>query len=94
MADKVRIAFIGIGWWSNMLADAVKKSSRIEIAAGCSRSEEKRSSFAEKYGCMVKQEYEDIIADKNIDAVVLTTPNTLHASQAILAAKNKKHVYV
>jgi predicted dehydrogenase len=45
MVDKVRIAFIGIGGWSEILAEAAKKSRRIEIAACHSITEGKMEAY-------------------------------------------------
>ncbi len=92
--NKVRVAFIGLGWWANMLADATQKSERIDIVSCCSGSEEKRTSFVNKYRCSSTNNYNDILNDKNIDAVIITTPNTMHATQAISAANSGKHIYV
>lgn len=94
MADKVRMAFVGVGWWSNMLAEAASRSERIKVAACCSRSEDKTAAFVQRFGGVARRAYEDILADRTIDAVVLTTPNSLHAPQAVAAAGNGKHVYV
>lgn len=94
MADKVRMAFVGLGWWSDMLAEAARRSARIEIAACYSRTESKMAAFRKKYGGIAKSTYEDVIKDEEIDAVVLTTPNSVHASQTIEAAGNGKHIFV
>ncbi len=94
MTDKVRMAFVGLGRWSDMLADGAKRSGRIEIAGGLSRSDEKKAAFSEKYGGAPMKSYEDILADASIGAVVLTTPNSLHMPQAVEAARAGKHVFV
>ena len=94
MVDKVKMAFVGLGWWSEMLAEAATRSNRIGIAACHSRSEGKMFPFVKKYGGISKESYEDVINDDGIDAVVLTTPNTAHASQAIEAARHGKHIFV
>ena len=31
--EPLRVACIGMGWWSDVLADAMKRSNQIEIAA-------------------------------------------------------------
>ena len=45
MADRVRMAFIGVGRFSNNLAEGATRSSRIEIAACLSRTEGKMAAF-------------------------------------------------
>ena len=47
----LRVACIGMGWWSDVLADAMKRSDKIKIVACYTRSEDKRMAFAKKYGC-------------------------------------------
>jgi predicted dehydrogenase len=94
MADRVKMALIGLGRWSEKLAEAATRSSRIEIAACHSRTEAKMAAFTEKYGGVAKKTYEDVMRDDSIDAVVLTTPNSFHAPQTIEAARNGKHVFV
>jgi UDP-N-acetyl-2-amino-2-deoxyglucuronate dehydrogenase len=94
MVDRVRMAFVGLGWWSDMLAKAAKTSSRIEIAACHSRTESKMAAFTREHGGVAQKTYGGIVLDPDIDAVVLTTPNSAHAPQAIEAARNGKHVFV
>jgi UDP-N-acetylglucosamine 3-dehydrogenase len=94
MGDKVRMAFIGLGRWSGKLADGAIRSKRIEIAACHSRSQDKMTAFVSKYGGGAKQAYKDVLVDEGIDAVVLVTPNSLHAPQAIEAISYGKHVFV
>ena len=44
--ETVRVASLGMGWWSDVLADAIQKTSKLEIVSCYSRSEEKRNSFS------------------------------------------------
>ena len=78
MNDKVRFAFVGLGRWSDQLAAGAKESGRIEIAAGLSRSDEKMVAFSEQFGGAPAKSFEDVLSDRGIDAIVLTTPNSLH----------------
>lgn len=94
MADRVRVASVGIGWWSNMLADHVQKGRKLQIVRCYTRSPEKRRAFAEKYGCREAESYEAILKDPEVEAVLLTTPHSLHAPQVIQAAEAGKHVFV
>ncbi len=52
----LRVACIGMGWWSDVLADAIKRSGKLEIASCYTRSEDKRQTFAAKYGCQAVAE--------------------------------------
>jgi predicted dehydrogenase len=92
--DPVAVACIGMGWWSDVLADAIKRSGRLRIAACYSRSGDKRTAFAAKYGCRAAPSYESILADASIDAIVNTTPNNVHLETARAAANAGKHVFL
>src|SRR6266446_10955755 len=58
----LRVACIGMGWWSDVLADAIQRSGKLEILACYTRSEEKRQKFAAKYRCRSATSYEAILA--------------------------------
>lgn len=90
----LRVAALGIGWWSDVLADAVTRSSDIELVACYTRSEEKRRAFAGKYGCRAAASYEEILDDRSIDAVINTTPNSVHLETTRMAADAGKHVFL
>ena len=51
MVEPLCVACIGMGWWSDVLADAAVRSGKLQILACYTRSEEKRRGFAAKYGC-------------------------------------------
>lgn len=92
--DPVRVASVGLGWWSGVLADAASKAGNLRIVAAASRSADKRATFAAKYGCRPLPGYEAVLADPEVEAVFLTTPHTLHAQHVIAAAEAGKHVFV
>lgn len=94
MGKKVRMAFVGLGWWGNVLADIAKANEKIKIAACCSRSENKMKDFVSTFGGAAVSDYGTLVSSPDIDAVILTTPNSLHARQAIEAAENGKHIFV
>src|SRR5690242_12949075 len=90
----VRVAGIGMGWWSDVLADAVARSGKLEIAACFTRSEDKRSAFAAKYHCRAAASYQEILGDREIEAIINTTPNDVHLETTLAAAQAGKHVFL
>jgi predicted dehydrogenase len=92
--EPLRVACIGMGWWSDVLADAIKRSNKIEIAACFTRSAEKREAFAAKYKCRPVATYDEVLADPTIDAVINTTPNDVHLETTRAAAQAGKHVFL
>lgn len=93
-SDPVRVASIGMGWWSDVLADAAARSDRIKIVGCYTRSPDKRRAFAEKYGCREYATYEELLADDSIEGVINTTPNNVHLETTRAAAEAGKHVFV
>jgi predicted dehydrogenase len=83
-----------MGWWSDVLADAVKRSGKLEIVACYTRSEDKRSAFAKKYGCRPMASYEALLKDGAVEAVINTTPNNVHMETTCAAAQAGKHVFL
>src|SRR5688572_13283901 len=92
--EALKVACIGMGWWSDVLADAIKRSGKLEIVACYTRSETKRRAFAEKYACAAASSYEAILADDSIAAIINTTPNHVHRETTVAAAQAGKHVFL
>ena len=94
MTQPLKVACLGMGWWSDVLADAIVRSGKLEIVACYTRSEEKRAKFAAKYSCRAAPSYESILADRSIEAIINTTPNNVHLETTRAAAEAGKHVFL
>ena len=92
--EPLAVACVGMGWWSDVLADAVKRSGKLRIAACYSRSEAKRNAFAAKYGCRAAPSFDVILSDDAIEAIINTTPNNVHLETTQAAARAGKHVFL
>lgn len=90
----VRVAAVGVGGWGRTLADAAGRGTGVSIVACTSRSAESRAAFAKKYGCRDLGHYEAVLADPEVEGVLITTPHSLHAAQVMAAARVGKHVFV
>ena len=91
----IKAASVGLGWWSDELAKSIQgKSKKIKIVSCFSRNKKKRINFSKKFKTKYHNAYSALINDQDIDAVILTTPHSLHAKHAILALQNGKHVFV
>jgi predicted dehydrogenase len=90
----MNVACLGMGWWSDVLADAIKRSGKMKIVSCFSRSAEKRNAFAKKYGCRAANSYEEILQDKSVEAVINTTPNAVHRETTVAAAHAGKHTFL
>lgn len=92
--NPLRVASLGMGWWSDVLADAVQRSGEIEIVSCFTRSEEKREAFSKKYACRAAGSYEEILNDDAVEAVINTTPNHVHLETTRAAAEAGKATFL
>jgi predicted dehydrogenase len=90
----MNVGCVGMGWWSDVLADAIKRSGKLTIVSCFSRSAEKREKFAAKYGCQVSRTYEELLSNKRIEGIINTTPNGVHLETTRAAAAAGKHVFL
>ena len=91
----INAAIVGLGWWGKTLVEAVSGvSDDIKFVAATTRSlSDEAKAFCAEHDMELRESFEDIIADPAIDAVVLVTPNSVHAQQTIAAAEHGKHVF-
>lgn len=88
----MNVALAGTGFWAAKLAEAAAKTDELRLAACWSPNDERRTSFAERFGCAAAASFEDAL--DGADAVLLATPNHLHEEQAVAAAERGVHVFV
>ena len=90
---EIRLGTIGSGPIVHKVLDEVMRVEGISLEAVYSRTEEKGRALAEEYHC--KKVYTDMdafLADGEIRAVYIATPNLLHYGQARRALLAGKHV--
>jgi predicted dehydrogenase len=90
----IRAAIVGLGWWGKTLVEAADDSGAIRFVAGATRTVTPEiEAFARKHGFALAPNYEALLADPGVDAVVLATPHSMHGAQVVAAAAAKKHIY-
>lgn len=92
-AEPVKVGIIGLGRWARVLSRAASKSDKIQIAAGFSRSQEKRDAFTKDTGIPSVPDLQTLLSDPEIKGVILTVPNEQHLPVAAEVAAAGKHVY-
>jgi predicted dehydrogenase len=97
--DRLTVALIGIGGMGsvhlgNMLE--FQKQGRVHIAAVCDADEQRLAKAAQTAGPGVEpyRDYRYVLERKDIDAVLIATPDHWHAVQTVHACESGKHVYV
>ena len=90
----IRAAIVGMGRWGQNLVECTQgKTDKIRFTVGVARTPEKAKAFAAAHGLRLVSAYEAVLADPDVDAVVLATPHTQHAEQVTAAARAGKHVF-
>jgi predicted dehydrogenase len=89
----VKLGIVGLGRWAKVLARAAQASEKLKIVAGFSRSPETRSAFTQEFGVPGVADLATMLANPEIQGVILTVPNEQHLPLAEQAAKAGKHIY-
>lgn len=63
------------------------------IAAIADEDHDRCTPYLQKYGARYYSKRDDLLADENIDAVLITTQNCYHAADAIAAARAGKDIF-
>src|SRR5690348_598953 len=91
-SERVRLGCIGLGNRGDQVLDAFLKHPEAEVVAVCDLSPAYRDFAAQKAGTSPKQykDYRQLLDQKDIDAVVIATPDHWHALQTIHACEAGK----
>jgi predicted dehydrogenase len=90
----VRLGLSGLGSFSSVIADAIKRSKKTKLISCFDVVPERRKIFAKKYRCQEETSYEEMLKREDIEGVVLVTPNAFHAEQTLLACQYGKPIFV
>ena len=103
---KIGMGFIGLGQQAMYLLSGFMSMDDVRVIAGCDVYDVKRDRFVKrvtkyyqekgekKVKVDVYEDYQDLLARPDIDAVVIATPDHQHAVIAIAACKAGKDVYL
>ena len=91
----IKAAIVGLGWWGKTLVESVQGSSEaIQFTRAATRTVSKDAeAFVAEHALALTPSYDELLANPDVDAVVLATPHSVHTSQVIAAAGAGKHVF-
>jgi UDP-N-acetyl-2-amino-2-deoxyglucuronate dehydrogenase len=91
---KLRFAVVGTGWVAGEYMKAIIKRQDAEIYAVVSGNREFAVDRLAALGieAPIVEQYDEVLKDPNVDAVVLCSTPDQRAEQTILAAKHGKHI--
>ena len=94
----IRAAVIGLGRWgcnhvrSVQGGDAADRSAHVRFVRAVVQTPQKSAEFAREHGLDLGSDFDAVLADPTIDAIVLATPNSQHAGQVRACAAAGKSV--
>src|ERR1041385_8631863 len=90
----INAAIVGLGWWGKTLVESAEGSDFIRFVAGATRTvSPETKAFADIHNLRLAENYEALLQDSNVHAVVLCTPHSMHTQQVTAAAAAGKHVF-
>jgi predicted dehydrogenase len=91
----VGAALIGAtGMWGGRIADAAARASGLRLVTCYGRDRDRRHAFAAERGIEAAGSFEEAVEHPEVEAVLLVTPNDVHAEQALACAERGRHVFV
>jgi predicted dehydrogenase len=87
-------AIVGLGWWGKTLVKAARDfGAPIRLIRGVTLEPETVRDFAAEHKIAISTSIDEVIADPQIQAVILATPHSKHRAQVEAVAAAKKHIY-
>ena len=90
--SKLRYGILGSGFMGRTHAEAIRNLENAELVAVAGGS--RAPKLAADYGAELVASTADLVKRTDIDAVVITTPQFMHAEEALLAAAEDKHLFI
>ena len=94
MGNDVGLALVGLGWWGGVLANSVRNAEGAELVSCFARTGSTRDRFAAEHGIKAATSWDELLADPQVDGVLIATPHSTHADLVVDAASAGKHIFV
>ena len=90
----IRLGIAGLGLAGSFMIRAALAHPRIALCAGMDPLSHPREAFAQQFNAPVYSDFHELCRDPSVEAIYISSPHRFHASQAIEAMKEGKHVLV
>ncbi len=95
MTHHLRAVVLGYGFIGNMHVEAASTLGDVDVVGVAGRDLDRATEFARRHGIeRVTTDWASLCAEPDVDLVIIGTPNSLHAQQAIHALDHARHVLV
>jgi predicted dehydrogenase len=94
-AKPLRTAVVGLGYWGPNLVRVLHEIPQAEVAYACDLDPERLKKISGRYPAVkLTTDYDQILADNSVDAVLIATKVSSHHPLAKAALEAGKHVFV
>ncbi len=96
MYSRIRIGFAGTGWMGEQLLNKIPGKTNAGIVAVYDTDLNMAAEVLKRSGVsrdFLVSDYQEIVSNKDVDAVIIASPNAFHAEQALEAMAAGKHVF-
>jgi len=90
----LRTAIVGCGKVGHMHAKALAEMDNAKLVAVCGRNLAKTEEFARQYGVLAFNSIKQMVAEADVQVVVVCTPHPIHRESAVAALDSGAHVLV
>lgn len=89
----INAAIVGLGWWGRYIVGSLQGESDAIRFVRAVDTDSAARRFAAENDLPFSADFGDALTDDAVDAVILTTPHSLHEEQIVQAAAAGKHVF-
>lgn len=86
-------AVLGLGWWGKQIVGCLADSDRIRVTHAVDPDHNAVAEFAAGAGLQLTGDYQAVLDDPSIDAVIVVTPHMQHEEQVLAAAAAGKQIF-
>jgi D-xylose 1-dehydrogenase (NADP+, D-xylono-1,5-lactone-forming) len=89
----VRLGIVSTAHINRLVIPGAQASDKVELVAVASREQSRAEEYARTWGIeLAYGSYEALLEDRDVDAVYISLPNTMHCEWSIRAVQAGKHV--
>ncbi len=94
MSKQVNVAVVSTSWWAETaFLPYLQNDERVNLRAICGRNQERAKEVADKFGIEeIYADYRNMLAQSELDAIVVASPDNLHYEMVMAALDAGLHV--
>ncbi len=90
----IKTAVVGLGWWGRHIVNTLHgKNDKIDLTTAVDVSLKSIADFCANRNIRMVSDFEEVLIDPEIDAIIIATPHSFHEKQIIASAQAGKHVF-